>query len=227
MTKLPRDMLPQLYAGLMREVKVRLDAVNEHAEAGKIAAGSTSGFLHCEFCYLQLRRTIEVIGLAVLLAHNEIDDFRSKNFMKEWNAETLFKMLEKLSDDAFPEPAESKSIDETAGTADLLIGNKAKENRETLKKIYTDCSNQMHAGSLRNFLKSGGKRYNVQQIQNWRSFIIRLLNMHVILLPDRRNIMIVIMASLPDGDVHCRLEALGAVLPIGTPWKPQPKSEIS
>ncbi|NML09185.1 hypothetical protein HHL08_03320 [Sphingobium sp. AR-3-1] len=222
MTKLPASMLPQLYAQLMEEVKERLDAVEDQSQQAQRAIGKPAGYIHCEYAYLQIRKVIELIGIAVLLAHNEIDDFRTRDFMKAWNAEALFGRLEKLSNDAFPEPATEENIDTEKGSADLLIGDSTDTNRRKLKEIYLACSEGLHAGSLSNLIKSGGKRYDIGKFVEWKNFIVSLLNHHVILLPDRKSIMIVIMSSLPKGAVHCRFERLVENdITFGQKWEPR------
>lgn len=219
-TKLPVSQLPRLYAQLMEEVKERLDAVEQQSQLAQLTIGKPAGYIHCEYAYLQIRKVIELIGISILLAHNEIDDFRTKVFMKAWNADTLFARLEKLSNDAFPEPSVVQNIDEENNTADLLLGDTTGKNRKKLKAIYVACADGLHAGSLSNLIKSGGKRYNVGNLIEWKNFLVSLLNHHVILLPDRKSIMIVSMSSLPTGAVHCRFERLVENgIPIGQPWK--------
>lgn len=131
LTALPKTALPQLYATIMREIKVRLDAVGGSARRAFETNGSSSALLDCEFCYLQLRRITELIALAVLLAHNGVAEFRRKKLMKEWKAADLIEMLAGLSDDAFPEPTVIGELDAN-GDADLFIESLASVNRVAL-----------------------------------------------------------------------------------------------
>ena len=60
---------------------------------------------HAEFCHLQMRRVSELIAIAVLVAHNELPDFRKKELVKDFNADNLLRQLGKLNAEAFPQVA--------------------------------------------------------------------------------------------------------------------------
>lgn len=210
MTVLPKTALPEIYATIMREIKLRLDAIASAFYRAQKDPGAPAAPLDCEMCYLQLRRCSELIALAALVAHNGIAEFRRKTLMKEWKAADLIKMLADLSNDAFPEPTVIGELNEN-GDGDLFIESLAGKNRSILSAIYGGCSDKLHAGNLKRLLSSGGKNYDLNEIHEWRNFIVGLLNTHAILLPDRRSVMIVFMARVPHGDVSCELADLEQV----------------
>jgi len=112
-------------------------------------------------------------------------------------------MLSRLSDDAFPEPTTITNR-RPDGEADLIIESKAHENRKALNDIYGWCGDRIHPGSLKSLLKAGGKRYDFGEIAKWKNFLVKLLNTHAVLMPDRKNVMVVFMRNDPDGDVNCK-----------------------
>jgi hypothetical protein len=68
----------------------------------------------------------------------------------------------------------------------------------------------------------GPKRYDLGQIEKWAVQIVRLLDRHVVLLPELKATMIVYMSSHPNGEVSCRLTSLVAEWPVGTPHPDPP-----
>lgn len=67
-------------------------------------------FLSVEFAYLQLRRITELMALAVLVAHNQVEDFRTSRFLERWNADTIFGILARLNEDGFPAPIRMNDV---------------------------------------------------------------------------------------------------------------------
>lgn len=86
-------MNTSLYAGLMNEARLRIqfsEAVLESDLPDRLAE---------EFCYLQLRLLCEVIALACLVAHGDI---RTKKMLRESKLIVIFKELERLHADFYP-----------------------------------------------------------------------------------------------------------------------------
>ena len=189
----------------MEEVKDRRDAaVKTLAKAHH--DDPPYGYLDIEFCYLQVRRICEMLALAVLIAHNEIDGFRSKKLMKEWNADALFGELSKLNATSFPRAARF-APDDQAGVYVATIANEGMLTRAGLTKIYHACSQGLHAGSLRRMLEHGPLRYNVTDVVSWLHEIVRLLDTHVVMLPNGK-MMTVEMTGGPDDSVICHMDVL-------------------
>jgi len=203
MVQLPTQMLPQLYTQLMEQIKARLDVVREALNTGFDQRADPYAFIHIETALLNVRRITELLALAVLLAHNEHQDFRTSSLMKAWNPDAIFNRLTKLNVEGFPRAVEVGETD-SEGVMELFIHDTGYLDRESVCRIYHDCCDRLHAGSLK-ALMSGVKKYDLGEIQSWAREIKRLLNNHVILLPERQRTMIVFMAVAPDGHVECEL----------------------
>lgn len=205
MVLIPEEDIPATYARFMEQVKMRIAAAQRAMRDSYEKRGSPDSFLMAEFAVLQIRRVAELIALAVLVAHNEIADFRTKKFVKQWNAEAIFSHLAKLSDTAFPEPFTMSAADED-DVVDIFIDATGHMSKSELASIYSKCGERLHAGALKSLEKP--KQHSLGEIQTWCNRIVHLLNHHVVLLPEMKKSMVVIMASNPDGNVSCRLETL-------------------
>ena len=205
MTTISPTSLPGLYAALMEEVKERRDAASKTLARAHNDDPPYS-YLDIEFCYLQVRRICEALALAVLVAHNDLDGFRSKDLMKEYKADALFSDLTKLNSTAFPRCARF-APDQEPGMFVATIANEGLLTKEGLAKIYHTCADGLHAGSLRRMLNHGPKRYNVSDVVSWLNQIVRLLDVHVVVLPDGR-MMTVEMTGGANGAVICHMDFL-------------------
>lgn len=183
MTEIPKDDIQTLYASLMTEVKYRLSAVDANLAAMKAETDNHRATFLSEFCYLQLRRVTELIALAVLAAHNPHPEFRTKDFLKDWNPDTLFRRLAKLNPEAFPQPV-TVVEDPTYGTVKLLLKVPDFQARDEICRIYNECSDKLHTGHLRAVLKQRSKIYDRGFIRKAMHNIFRIIDCHITRLPD-------------------------------------------
>ena len=144
--------------------------------------------------------SIELIALATLVAHNEIEGFRRKVLMKEWHASNLISQLQNMSDDAFPRPI--RTADTSGGVTELIV-DQHEEQRQSLIKIYHLCGDRLHSGQLRNILKRGRKVYPLGEVKEWADVIVALLNKHAIVLPGAKRMLIAFMRHESTDDAHC------------------------
>jgi len=198
--------LPRFYTDLMRQLKRRIGAIKAALGRGAQDSGGQEAALELEFCFLQIRLSIELIALATLAAHNEIEGFRRKDLMKAWHADNLIKQLARLNDDAFPR-AITVSVADEDGVADMYVHHHAAD-RERLLRIYAQCGDRLHSGSLRSILRDGGKFYQVSDVTDATNFIVSLMDQHVILLPDDKRMMVSLLRYAPTQDVHCFLTTI-------------------
>jgi hypothetical protein len=205
MVKIPEEAIPGTYRQFMEEVKVRLAASRTALKAAYRRLERPDTYLLAEFAVMQVRRITELVALGVVVAHNEIDDFRTNKLVDQWNADALFGQLAKLSDTAFPEPFTVTATDKD-GNASIFINPENHMTKAELTSIYNKCGSLLHSGKLKSLGKP--KRYDLGEIQQWCIRLIRLLDHHVILLPGMQRSMIVFMAHEPDGHVHCQLSPL-------------------
>lgn len=204
MVKIPSERIPTIYAQLMEQIKVRIQAAQESMKMGVERKDSPFAYLHAEFCYLQIRRVVELIALAVVVAHNEEEEFRINGLVGNWNADRIFGELEKLSPLAFPKPFK---VNNGAAVDDVVIQDRGYLTKQSMMKIYHECGKLLHVGSLKELTKAR-RHYDVGEISKWLNRFIRFLDAHVVTLPNMRAMLIVQMASGHGNSVICQMFAL-------------------
>src|SRR5689334_21938045 len=93
-----------LYAGVMEEIKIRLSSL-DIAFAGGF---QIPGALVREYCFLQFRMVCELIALACLTAHGDIE--ATTKLRKEWEADKIIKQLEALHPSFYPWPVKQTKV---------------------------------------------------------------------------------------------------------------------
>jgi hypothetical protein len=134
-----------LYAGLMEETKVRLASI-EFAISGQTPMPHQ---LIVEFSYLQLRMICELVALACLTAHGDIQETTSLS--NEWSADRILAKLAKLHEHFYPWPVEW--LPEQDGTLQFRHIHDGFLTREDLLKLNGRCGDALHRGSLKKLLK--------------------------------------------------------------------------
>lgn len=187
----------------MEEIKTRLKAVEVALRRIRELKGTGNGFLHAEFCYLQIRMICELIALAVLTAHNEVPEANTNALLERWNADDIFDRLTKLNPHCYPSPIQEA---QSSGPQGLHFEDRQGDylKRSDLKRTYHACGEHLHRGVLRHVYEGRAKTYDPGQINRWASAIHRLLETHAVLLPDMNTVLFVNMADA-DGRVHCFL----------------------
>ena len=223
MTKIPIEALPALYGDFMRQLKRRMGGIDAALARAATDREGMDAALELEFCYLQLRMSIELIALSALIAHNEIEAFRTKDIMKAWHADDLLKRLSDLNPQAFPTPI---VVNEPGpdGVADMFM-MPVGDSQERLISIYGQCGARLHTGSLRSVLKTNGRMYRAQEVRDWRNFIVEMLNAHVVMLPSCERMMVTYLLFAPTMDVHCFLTDFqkdAVIHPLGPPSRKAP-----
>lgn len=190
----------------MRQLKRRIGGINAALDRAALDKSGLYAALELEFCYLQIRLSIELIALSTLIAHNEIEAFRTKDFMKAWHADDLLKRLAALNPEAFPTPVRL-SPPGPDGIADMFI-TQLSGQQQKIVSIYGQCGDRLHTGSLRSVLKTRGRKYDANEVRDWCQFIVELLNAHVVMLPSGQRMMVTYLLYQPTNDVHCFLADL-------------------
>lgn len=181
MTTLTDDQIGETYADLMLEIKARLHEIEAQLT---LEPTKRRKIFIAEYCYLQLRRIAELTSLAILIAHNPTEEFRAGRLIREWNPDTLLKMIGKLRPAAFPQ----RGINSHNPPHDRVFIATALETtdvRDKICAIYTGACDKLHVGALKSRIK-GGTTYDFNDIdQSWR-YLVDLLDEHIIYLPDGR-----------------------------------------
>jgi len=167
----------ELYANLMAEIKVRTRSI-ETACSGQTGIPSP---LVMEFCYLQLRMICELIALGCLTAHGDIKGAQTSKFAKEYSADRILSMLEKLHPDFYPKPVKHTKVGPSRHQlVDIKDGFMTKAE---LLRLNTKCGAVLHRGSVKKLLTDNMSiQANYPEIMGTVEKIVALLRDHRLLL---------------------------------------------
>ncbi|WP_411289273.1 hypothetical protein, partial [Phenylobacterium sp.] len=107
-----------------------------------------------EFAHLQLRMICELVALACLVAHHDIEATRNAKLQSAFAADWLLKSLEELNPGCFPGPV-VKANTLPGGPHHFVERGPDFMTRDELLKLYSrECGLVLHRGSLKNLLKA-------------------------------------------------------------------------
>jgi hypothetical protein len=180
----------------MEEIKVRLLSI-DFATSGQMALPHQ---LTHEYCYLQLHMICELIALACLVAHGDIQETTA--LKNDWSADRILDKLTKLHEHFYPWPVEWLP-ERPDGVLPFKHIEDGFLTKEEFLKLNGRCGNTLHRGSLRKLLKPKMpvvKKF--PEIADACSRIRRLLEHHRIVLLDNN----LIFCNLSDPDNGGRVE---------------------
>jgi hypothetical protein len=197
----PTDLekIAPLYASLMEEIKRRVEVsrnvLNETCPVPQMAA--------FELCYLQLRKICEVFALGCLVAHGDIPGVRTKLLQKTYSADLIIKQLSALHPRFYPVPSTQRLDPATQRPVEVIPITSGYLTRDDLLRLYGECGNYLHRGSIRKLLTKWEPTLDFNKINTWLDKIVKLLNHHQIQTshPDKQ--LWVLMHDKDHGRVHC------------------------
>jgi hypothetical protein len=141
----------EIYRTHMAEAKLRLLAAEKIAQSSTPVSGLSS--LDMEFCFLQIRRIIELITFSAMKREEErYGKFRKQqhlaeprahgNASKDWNAPDILKRLISLSPHALPIPLAKATLQDNGITH--FDRKQITLNHSRLIDIYEQCGGYMH-----------------------------------------------------------------------------------
>jgi hypothetical protein len=165
------------YCNLMEDIKGRIVAVDQLGSPAGLAVPVVVRF---ESIYLQYRKILELIAFASLVSDAEAYSRVYQGFSKNWNAEELFRDLERANPGFYPKPklevpdsdpkVRSTLADRTSGY--LTAGEFLELHGRSGEIIY----------GRDPFAGVPGLEWFVSNAEDWRDKIVGLLDMHVIRL---------------------------------------------
>ena len=185
------------YADCMEEIKKRSEVIRGFLN-GKCHTVYLQTTVEC-IC-LQVRKILELIALASLVANKEEYEKVRRGFAADWHAKRIMSTLEKINPHFYPVP--TKQVLDVSGvkvvkteliTSDFLT-------KDDFQEVYDMCSNLLHAEnpfSIQNKADDVLKR-----LPSWLEKIRVLLNHHQIQLADEDQQLWVLMQSKTDGNVQ-------------------------
>jgi hypothetical protein len=197
-----REKIASLYAAMMEEVIVRLDAALASLTEAKENLGHADNWKNAEFCYLQIRKTCEYAALALLVAHELYQDTSTTSLAKKWHAGEIFAKLIEFNSYAFPHPI-TVHINHNGPGQHHVEPNDLILTANELQAIYGKCGDRLHVGSLKRILDGRLAAFDFVEITQWRNQLVGTLNNHMVRLPHIGSVLLVVLKDSTDGKVHC------------------------
>lgn len=205
----------QKYANYMREIKCRTDVIMRVlSEFDK--GGSLTGYREsdAELCFLQIRKILELVMFASLVAHHESGVALQKELVEsEWNAARILAFLSKANPFYFPQ-ALKRVINPSTGVAEMHSVEGALTSDE-FRSLYSQvCGSYLHASRRQSAAEDHAKLFS--QVRQYINKIIRLLNSHWAIVAHPWAFA-VLMKTDVDGDVQVMLFKNAGGPLLGTP----------
>jgi len=162
------------YRQLLDEAKIRILSVQKLIER---ATGLVDP-ISVDSAYLQLRMLCELVALACLIAHGDVEAKMNNTQKKQYAADAIFKMLADIHPDFYLHPVEcSRTLD---GGLHLEPIKKGFLTKTELIALYRYCGEKLHRGSLAKFRSTSPQSHasDLQKISEWLSKFVLLLREH-------------------------------------------------
>lgn len=187
----------QKYISCMEEIKKRTNVVN-----GFVRGEINSKYLAttAESAALQIRKILELIALASLVANHEQYSKQRANFQKDWNAKRIFDTLKKINPKFYPVPTRQIPITEWLyNTPNVESGFLTEED---FIDLYDQCSAMLHSTNPFSKQDSEYDTFLYKTLPDAMRKIIVLLNHHHVFPVDENKMYIVLMREEKDGKVY-------------------------
>lgn len=179
------------YCNCMEEVKDRVSLV-QSVGAHSVTTGKQ--IFDVELVFLQLRKTLELIAFASLIAHKQKYSAAHKNFASHWRAKDMLEALEKINPDFYPVPIEKpQRLPSGAKHCERVPGGFMTKDDFVL--LYDKSSEIIHTGNP--FTTKGPTIHIGYSVKDWVSRIQKLLALHLIHLADDSKWIVQISNSGP------------------------------
>ena len=186
-----------LYCDVMEEIKRRTSVVWSflNGKSSTIYKATT-----IESACLQVRKILELIALASLVANKTEFAAQNEKFAKVWNARLILNDIERLNSQFYPKPIREVPSAKPGILNDLQDITDGFLTKEDFLKVYEKCGAMMHSDN-----PYGGKtdyQYYDKSLPKWMEKIRVLLNSHIIRLINGENFYLIHMKEDRDDKVH-------------------------
>jgi hypothetical protein len=190
------DHLGQIYCGIMNAVADRLDAIGEAIAEIEANPDRPENWRNAEFSYLQVRKCVEYIALAVLAAHR-VNEYECEKLENEYKADVIFRDLGKLNPHGFPKGVHVALNAQEVGNHHVAQCPTLSKRR--LKRIYDACAVHLHSGRLADIINQNIPPYDFPRVMAWCDEIESLLAQHQVSLPHVGLVMLVWLREQESG----------------------------
>jgi len=186
-----------MYCNVMEEIKRRTSVIDFFLSGNGHALYEPTTL---ESIALQIRKILELIAMASLVANKKEYEKAYANFSNAWNAEYLLKDLGRVNPDFYPKPVVEKPSDAPKVKNHLVDRDDDYLTKNEFIKVYKKCGAIMHASNPMG--RKIGYEYYKKSIPEWRQKIMNLLNNHQIKLFNHTGFYLIHMKEDRDDKVH-------------------------
>jgi len=188
--------LQKLYLRNMQIIKWRLNAIRDIQTGDR---KTTYRMTNIEFCVLQIRKILELIAFSSLVSDADVYREKLSKIDSMWNARLIFRDIERIHPDFYPKPIRIDPKDKSIWH-DIEDGYLTKDE---FIKIYDKCGKYLHENSPFMSNQEIDHMYNEvwNQITDWGTKIINLLNTHIVCLYNQTDLFLIQMGDPPSGNI--------------------------
>ena len=188
------------YCDVMEEIKKRISVIDYYLRGAHAVYMPPT----VESVGLQLRKVLELIAFASLVANRDSYAAAYAKFASHWHAGRMLADLEQVNPDFYPKPVVEAPLSESHANPNVLHQLRDRDpdylSRGEFETAYGKCGALAHAEN------PYGSRidydYYLKQVPAWRNQVINLLNNHKIRLVNEKEFYLVHMKEDRDDKVH-------------------------
>lgn len=182
------ELSGNIYRGIMDVVADRLDAISDAIAEVDANPEHPNNWQNAEFCYLQIRKCVEYVALALLAAHR-VGDYECEKLENAYKADSIFNDLAKLNPHGFPKAIQINFNNQEPGQHH--IDHAPTLSKRRMKRIYDGCAVHLHSGRLTDIINQTVPPYELPRVIEWRDELVSLLGQHQVMLPHGGLVMLV------------------------------------
>lgn len=185
------------YLRVMWDIKWRLEITGYmvREDHPKFDISLLPPFMKIETIALQIRRVIESIALASLVANEPLYKEEAEKFKKFWMTEKIFEYIEKRNPHFYPKPVTPFLLNTYTGELSRPISliKDGFMTRDMCIEVYKKCNKILHPQNP--FAEDPNRDYLgfLNQVSNWIDLIVKLLDWHIFRLLGSDDFHVVIM----------------------------------
>jgi hypothetical protein len=196
------------YADCMDEIKKRTEVIFRIIQGG-VRTGY--GLADVETACLQMRKILELIALASLVANKHEYSQQYAKFAENWRATQILEEIEAINPNFWPVPSKQVIDPETGKVKSVAPVTSCYLTQDEFASIYDQCSEFLHARNP--YALPLDLSIATTRMALWVERMMNLLNHHQIQLVNPDLQIWVLMRDKDDGKVKTFLMARSAVLP--------------
>ena len=196
------------YLEIMLDIKWRAEVISHIENTDRFNKGKDDPSLYryrslippavkIEVVALQIRRIIESIALASLVANEPLYKEEVEKVKKLWRLKDIFETIEKRNPDFYPKPLKPFRIDYDRSNVERNIQfiKDGFMTRDMCIDVYEKCNKILHPQNPFADDKETDYEQFYNQVRDWINLIVNLLNFHVFRLLDSNDFYVVHMTD--------------------------------